>query len=312
MTLDTFIGTYNGKSLDWDKVYGAQCVDLIQYYLRDVIGSPPMWGNAIDAFTGFDSQGLSNYMDRVANNPNDASQAPKRGDIVVWAANTPGSGGAGHIAIYLGSNAAGSFYSLDQNWGGMYVRQVFHDWSNVVGWLTPKSAPAQGEEEMVGTGDNWFHRFKKMMEDSRGSDRAGQVTRDEFMQSAANKPLLRVLEAVSDSAERDQNVKDANLGRLARRDNWQGQIYGLQDNLKKLQEAINQQNVIIAELTADKGATKSQYQEAVAKLGELNAQLATAHDQIKDLQSQPAEDTQLLNGLGQWLQKLIARLGVKK
>jgi DNA repair exonuclease SbcCD ATPase subunit len=52
-----------------------------------------------------------------------------------------------------------------------------------------------------------------------------------------------------------------------------------------MQNAINQQNQVIADLTAGGNTTKAQYQEAVTKLAELNADLTTAHDKIKDLEA---------------------------
>ena len=50
ITLKQFIALHDGKYLDFDHVYGAQCVDLVQFYLRDVLGLPPLPGNAINEF----------------------------------------------------------------------------------------------------------------------------------------------------------------------------------------------------------------------------------------------------------------------
>jgi hypothetical protein len=40
MTLQGFIEKYNGKAVDFDKAYGAQCVDLVRQYFKDVWNLP--------------------------------------------------------------------------------------------------------------------------------------------------------------------------------------------------------------------------------------------------------------------------------
>ena len=43
MNLAEFLNKYTGKKVDFDKVYGAQCVDLFRQYCQDVwqIPHPP-------------------------------------------------------------------------------------------------------------------------------------------------------------------------------------------------------------------------------------------------------------------------------
>src|SRR5688572_21616536 len=142
MTLDQFFAKYNGRSdIDYDGVYGVQCVDLIKFYLRDRFGlSPGAWGDAIKYYTNPVAQ-ITAKFDVIRNNPADKNQVPKAGDIIVWSGSTPGTGGAGHIAIYRRLIPGAGFVSFDANWGGKYAHEVTHNWNNVVGWLTPKSAP---------------------------------------------------------------------------------------------------------------------------------------------------------------------------
>jgi len=40
MTLDEFVEKYKGKVVDFDKTYGAQCVDLVRQYFQDVWNLP--------------------------------------------------------------------------------------------------------------------------------------------------------------------------------------------------------------------------------------------------------------------------------
>lgn len=41
MNLNEFKNKYMGKSIDYDRVSGVQCVDLIKQYLKDVFGLNP-------------------------------------------------------------------------------------------------------------------------------------------------------------------------------------------------------------------------------------------------------------------------------
>lgn len=95
-----------GKSLDYDGVYGAQCVDLIAYYYQ-ALGTTTPGGNAID----YASNKLPSGWTRVYGNY-------QPGDIVVWYANhTCGScitGAYGHIGIVTSVDSS-TINVVDQN-----------------------------------------------------------------------------------------------------------------------------------------------------------------------------------------------------
>ena len=38
MYIEEFINKYNGKKVDFDGVYGAQCVDLVRVYINEFFG----------------------------------------------------------------------------------------------------------------------------------------------------------------------------------------------------------------------------------------------------------------------------------
>jgi len=83
VTYDQFLAKYNNKFWDKDGYYGAQCMDLVQFYAQE-IKMPRFYGNAKD----------------VANQyqwPHVPTQT--RGDVVVFAPNVS-NGYFGHIAIY--------------------------------------------------------------------------------------------------------------------------------------------------------------------------------------------------------------------
>lgn len=126
MTLAQFKQKYLGRHVDYDGFYGSQCVDLIQFYARDVVGSPRFTGNAVDIIR----QNPGNKYLRVG--------SPQAGDIVVFPA-TADNGYAGHVAIMLNSKD-----SLDQNYPTGSKVAVRRHSERPLGYLRPKRLQSGG------------------------------------------------------------------------------------------------------------------------------------------------------------------------
>lgn len=132
MNLNEFKTKYLGKQVEYHS-YGNtaffQCVDLVNAYIKEVLGLTPIIGtNACD----FVSKFVKGEFDYIVNTP---KGIPNAGDIIVW--NNKVGGGAGHVAIVLEANV-NSFKSLDQNWSKVErVTEETHNYSNVLGWLKP-------------------------------------------------------------------------------------------------------------------------------------------------------------------------------
>ena len=128
MTVREFFNKYQGTSVDFDGYYGPQCVDLVQYYNRDVIGGPLLTGNAKDIWGTYPK----NFYTQTPNLPNNF---PSLGDIIIW---DGGMGnGNGHIAI-AGFANIWNFASFDQNWtNGAPCQFINHTYNNIIGWITP-------------------------------------------------------------------------------------------------------------------------------------------------------------------------------
>ena len=139
MDYDGFLQRNLNQAIDFDHMYGPQCVDSVAQYCVDN-NRPVAYANAKD---WLGNPALSSSFATIYNNPSDPNQLPSRGDIIIWDGGLPGSGGYGHIAIFDAYLNADSFQSLDQNWGGQYVHFVVHTWTHVAGWLSPipDSAP---------------------------------------------------------------------------------------------------------------------------------------------------------------------------
>nr|DAI60345.1 MAG TPA: Endolysin [Caudoviricetes sp.] len=133
MTFNEFYQGVNGKSLDYDGLYGYQCVDLVKVYLDWCFGiKPGAWGNAKDYWNILNRANVSDYFYQV---PNTRDLVVERGDIVVWGEMSGNP--YGHVAIGL-SGDINHFTSLDQNWGSNYVREIYHNYDGVLGVLRVK------------------------------------------------------------------------------------------------------------------------------------------------------------------------------
>lgn len=101
MTVEEFVNKYNGTKVDYDKAYGAQCVDLFRQYVQDVwgikehTGPCTTSGGAKDLFLDYEKMPLEKkYFTRVK------TKSPAAGDVVVWDSSQTNK--YGHVAICLG------------------------------------------------------------------------------------------------------------------------------------------------------------------------------------------------------------------
>lgn len=102
MFLDEFVNKYNGKKVDFDGVYGAQCVDLFRQYAKECLGIPEHTGaclssgGAKDLFNDYQKMPIEKkYFIR------ETKKGLIPGDVVIWDS-TP-TNKYGHVAIYLGA-----------------------------------------------------------------------------------------------------------------------------------------------------------------------------------------------------------------
>lgn len=100
MLLDDFVNKYKGKKVDFDGVYGVQCVDLFRQYAKECLGiaehtgSCTTTGGAKDLFFDYNKMPIEKkYFSRITNK----SYIP--GDVAIW--NSTEKNKYGHIAIIL-------------------------------------------------------------------------------------------------------------------------------------------------------------------------------------------------------------------
>jgi len=133
MTLKEFVDKYNGKLVDYDSFYGAQCSDLAQQYNKEMYGGPFLTGEAAaDLWETYPVD----YYERVLNTPD---AVPTPGDMMIWKKTT--SLPWGHVGICVEGDL-NRFKSFDQNWPtGAPCSLVEHNYTGVIGFLRPIKSP---------------------------------------------------------------------------------------------------------------------------------------------------------------------------
>lgn len=155
-----------------------------------------------------------------------------------------------------------------------------------------------GGSEVIPDQDNWFWRMDRLMWQIRGRG----LSREEFRKNFVGVPVFRMVEILSDDAEANRALEAQNIGQLALKDNWQGQIYSLQDQVKALssrptKEQIDVLNKQVTDLTASYNTAQN------------NAEVA--QKALEEAKNKQTEDTKLLDegkGVFSWITKLIERL----
>lgn len=254
---DAFVNKYNNTHIDEDGYYGAQCWDVVARYAREQYGTPsfPTGSGGAEGLYRLFQNPIPQYFDRIANNKSDPNQLPSKGDIIVW--DSSFSPPWGHTAIVLGADSSGVtvFEQNGNNPGGnAYIKK--RGWTGVSGWLSPKNKGGP-EVAIIQNADNWRARVNRTVNAFWGRS----FTEAEF-QSVVGKDTLTLLEILGDNPETDNNIKRANIGRVAINDKWDQQIYGLQDQLKAANKAVS----------------------------DANAALTAARQQLEDLGSRPTKE----------------------
>jgi hypothetical protein len=141
----------------------------------------------------------------------------------------------GHVAVRakdgkiwsspLSGRGSTRFNSVDD------LTRAFGNGMKYVGWSEDISNVKVVEigETMVLDTDLEYARWEKLGRQIRGRS----LTRDEFRSSAVGRTWLQAIEVLSDDAEADEALKDQELGHVARRDDWEGQINGLLAEVEK-------------------------------------------------------------------------------
>lgn len=133
MVLDEFVKKYEGKKVDYDGRYGAQCVDLFRQYCKDVLNVPHTGGvvGACELYTKYEAMPPEvKHFERI---PYKAGMLPAAGDVVIFKPTTKNK--FGHVAIVLSADNL-SMTVLEQDGfaqTGTYITE--HKYYNALGFL---------------------------------------------------------------------------------------------------------------------------------------------------------------------------------
>lgn len=131
MTFKEFREKWAGKPVDFDGIYPNQCMDLMHFYVYEVLGLTDKYILAApSAYLAYANFKWDTYFEKIENTPDGV---PKEGDIIFWQ-----TGQYGHVAIFISGNVD-FFDSFDANWPvGSLPHVQRHDYNGVIGWLRPK------------------------------------------------------------------------------------------------------------------------------------------------------------------------------
>lgn len=152
MTFEKWVSQNLGKSIDYDGVYGVQCVDLVKHYIKNVLGvKPESIGNAIEYYN---KRKTSEYLTKNFKwIDNTAEFIPKKGDLCVFTSRS----GNGHISVATGEGTTSYFYSYDQNFPRAKhepMTLVKHSYTSFLGVLRPKKKKSMVKRFKTYKGDS--------------------------------------------------------------------------------------------------------------------------------------------------------------
>lgn len=110
MKLNDFINQYLNKKIDYDKVFGSQCVDVFRQYCEDVLNIPHTGSveGAKDLYLNYEKLPLEQkYFKKLS------CSKLKYGDVVIW--NKTATNEYGHIAIFIGHISDDEILVIEQN-----------------------------------------------------------------------------------------------------------------------------------------------------------------------------------------------------
>lgn len=166
---DNWLASVDGRAIEMDSSWGAQCWDLWSHYAVNMIGAT-YWNTGTNAgggcashpgytcglWYGFDRSGLGQWFTPVTG-------TPQRGDVAIWDWGSP-AGPNSHVAMVV-EDRGGSILTMTQNPGAAhygvlskagilgYLRPDNQSFFNGAPAPAPAPAPAGGTQHVVVPGD---------------------------------------------------------------------------------------------------------------------------------------------------------------
>ena len=136
-TLEQFLSDYLGKSKGYpDGKYVGECLSIVKIYIKECFGiNPPASGtnSAYGYWSNFPNP-LGEVFEKVLNTDD---LIPQKGWIAIW---QPWSSNPyGHISIVADGSTTGTLKNWAQNWTSRTFQLESNRYTNIIGFLKPKS-----------------------------------------------------------------------------------------------------------------------------------------------------------------------------
>ena len=288
-----FFPAHNQTSLDGNLT--GQCVTLNKWFLAEMTDVP----------SPFMARGDARYVGDTLVNQGHAVEVPydqrQRGDFVVYKYGT-----YGHIGVLLSGDR---IFEQNVNAGGTTRRLVdgAFVYSARIGSLAESWRPVRPNIYRIksyvekGSGlmiiqnaENWYQRCNKTHWEIRGR----QLERAAF-DGFVGRDFLTFVEICSDDPEADTVQGWQELGKVAKRDNWEAQIVGLQKQVADLGKRPTAEQLAEAE----RQATELSKQMAAA-----NIRAGAAEKKSAELEAEHIEAQKTGNAFLQWLGEQLNKL----
>ena len=135
---DSFVSKYLGQSKGYpdDSLYKGECLSICKLFIKEVFGiSPPPSGtnSAYGYWSNFPNP-LGEVFEKVLNTDD---LIPQKGWIAIW---QPWSSNPyGHISIVADGSTTGTLKNWAQNWTSRTFQLESNRYTNIIGFLKPKS-----------------------------------------------------------------------------------------------------------------------------------------------------------------------------
>ncbi len=130
ITARDFARQHDKTYMDYDRLYGNQCVDVFSYYNRDIVGGPRL--GCESAYQLYDLYGSTSSYSKVP-----PSATATDGDVAIFGPSI--GGGHGHVAIVI-EDRGDTLYVFHQNWPqGSEAHYQEIKKSALLGYLRPQT-----------------------------------------------------------------------------------------------------------------------------------------------------------------------------
>lgn len=143
MNLAEFITKYTDEYINFDTIYGPQCMDLYRQYVKEVLEFPQseLVAGAADVWTNYPEE----YYDRITNGP---YNFPIHGDVVIW---SRAYGPDGHIAVAVEADSMKLVCFSQNDPTNTPALEKTYTYNNILGWLHPKKLGSTMDDRVLGT-----------------------------------------------------------------------------------------------------------------------------------------------------------------